>query len=105
MNNLHLKDRKERGQAAALVALMAVALVAFVGLALDGAQVFERRRQMQNAADAGAMAGAYGLSVAQAGGVIAGQVQKYTVGGGGIGNRAEAWEGVYLLKSDLNSTN
>ncbi len=96
MNGINLTSRRERGQALVLVALMAIALVAFVGLALDGAQLFEHRRVMQNAADAGAMAGAYGLGNAMAGAVIAGQVQSYTVGGGGIGNRADAWDGVYL---------
>ncbi len=35
-----------------------VVLLAFVGLAIDGGSVYSQRRQMQNAADAGALAGA-----------------------------------------------
>ncbi|MBI5878170.1 MAG: hypothetical protein HZB53_11005 [Chloroflexi bacterium] len=106
MNGLHLKDRRRRGQAVVLVALMAVALVAFVGLALDGAQVFERRRMMQNAADSGSMAGAYALGNAMARSIIEGQVQSYTVGGGGFGNRADNWEGVFLpSNNDVKTTN
>jgi hypothetical protein len=52
---------RERGQILVQVAFMVVALFAFVALALDGGQIYARRRQMQNAADAGALAGAQEL--------------------------------------------
>jgi hypothetical protein len=52
------KDR-ERGQVLLLVALSIVVLVAFVALAVDIGQAYRERRAMQNAADAGALAGAY----------------------------------------------
>lgn len=51
----------ERGQSIILVAVAIVALVAFVAIAVDGARLYVMRRQMQNAADAGALAGAYQL--------------------------------------------
>ncbi len=49
---------KEAGQAIVLVALMMTGLVAVVGLVTDGGLVFSQRRDLQNAADAAALAGA-----------------------------------------------
>jgi hypothetical protein len=49
---------RERGQALIMVALMVVVLLGFVALALDVGNVYGGRRRMQNAADAGALAGA-----------------------------------------------
>lgn len=53
-----VKFDRERGQILVQVALMVVALFAFVALALDVGHVYAGRRRMQNAADAGALAGA-----------------------------------------------
>src|SRR5215211_1651761 len=50
--------RSERGQSAVIVALLFVALVGMLALVLDGGNGFLHRRQVQNAADAGALAGA-----------------------------------------------
>ncbi len=50
----------ENGQTLVWVALAMVVLLAFVGLAIDGGAVYAERRRMQNAADAGALAGAAG---------------------------------------------
>src|SRR5258708_25668801 len=50
--------RSERGQSAVMVALLLVALVGMLALALDGGNAFFKRREAQNAADAGALAGA-----------------------------------------------
>jgi len=55
MNNI---KKSERGQAMVLIALSAVVLIGFAGLAIDGGMVFADRRHAQNAADASAMAGA-----------------------------------------------
>lgn len=50
--------KKERGQALILVAIAMVALLAVAGLALDGGKLHSNRRDVQNAADAAALAGA-----------------------------------------------
>jgi hypothetical protein len=49
----------QEGQALVQVALALIALLAFLALAVDVGNVYSRRRQMQNAADAGALAGAW----------------------------------------------
>jgi Flp pilus assembly protein TadG len=53
----HLRG-DERGQIIVLVAILMVGLVAVVGLVTDGGLVFSQRRDLQNAADAAALAGA-----------------------------------------------
>lgn len=49
---------KERGQSLVLLALLLVGLIAMLGLAMDGGNFLSQRRAAQNAADAGALAGA-----------------------------------------------
>ncbi len=53
--------RANEGQVLIQVALFLVVLLAFVALAVDMGMAYARRRQMQNAADAGALAGAWEL--------------------------------------------
>ncbi len=48
----------ESGQAIVLVAILMVGLVTVVGLVTDGGLVFSQRRDLQNVADAAALAGA-----------------------------------------------
>jgi Flp pilus assembly protein TadG len=48
----------ESGQIIVLVAILMVGLVAVVGLVTDGGLVFSQRRDLQNVADAAALAGA-----------------------------------------------
>jgi Flp pilus assembly protein TadG len=48
----------ESGQVIVLVAVLMVVLVAVVGLVTDGGMVFSQRRDLQNVADAAALAGA-----------------------------------------------
>ena len=50
--------RDEGGQLIVLVAVMMLGLVAVVGLVTDGGLVFTQRRDLQNVADAAALAGA-----------------------------------------------
>jgi len=50
--------RKVRGQAAIIIAISCVALIAVLGLAIDGGSTYERRRSAQNAADGSSMAAA-----------------------------------------------
>ena len=51
-------DRGERGQVLVQVALLMVAFLILLALAIDVGHIYQVRRQMQNAADAGALAGA-----------------------------------------------
>ena len=57
MQNMGLQANSRHGQVLIIVALAIVALVAAVGLAIDGGRLYELRRQAQNAADAAAMGG------------------------------------------------
>lgn len=50
--------KQEQAQSLVLVALMAIVLVAFVGLAVDGGNIYAQRRVAQNAADGAAVSGA-----------------------------------------------
>jgi len=52
-------ERRERGQVIVVFALALVVIVAMVGLVIDGGSTYAQRRDMQNVADAAAMAGAY----------------------------------------------
>lgn len=71
--------RKERGAVAILVALALVALIGFVGLALDLGKLYVVKSELQNSADSCALAAArditgatIDLSVAEAAGITAG---------------------------------
>jgi hypothetical protein len=55
---MKLKTFSERGQALIVIALSAVVLIGFVGLAVDGSAKFADRRHAQNAADTAALAAA-----------------------------------------------
>ena len=55
--------RSPRGQMIIIVALALTALVAMTGLVIDGGMAWSNRRQVQNAADAAAMAGARVLGI------------------------------------------
>jgi len=54
---------KESGQVLVIVALFLIALIAILALVLDGGNIYLQRRRMQNAADAGALAGARTLAL------------------------------------------
>ena len=55
------KQRSQRGQSLVILAVGIVGLLGFSGLAIDGGILFADRRHAQNAADAGALAGAFSL--------------------------------------------
>ncbi|HLB77617.1 MAG TPA: pilus assembly protein TadG-related protein, partial [Candidatus Dormibacteraeota bacterium] len=55
--------RRQRGQALILVAVAVLVLTAILALALDGGRIYLDRRQLQDAADAGALAAAEQLQV------------------------------------------
>ena len=50
--------RKQSGQAVVLVAVAVLVLTAILALALDGGAIYLDKRQLQNAADSAALAGA-----------------------------------------------
>ncbi len=54
---------RQAGQAVVLVTVAVLLLTAILALALDGGTIYLDRRQMQNAADAGALAGAESLQL------------------------------------------
>jgi len=55
------RNSDERGQSMVLITLAMVGLIAFLALVVDGGMAFAARRQMQNAADAGTVAGVRSL--------------------------------------------
>lgn len=56
--HFRLPHRRQSGQSLVLIALLLPALLAVLALAIDGGYAYAQRRQMQNAADAAAVAGA-----------------------------------------------
>lgn len=54
-------SQRQDGQSLILIALLMVAMIAFAGLVIDGGNAYAMRRRAQNAADAGALAGAQEL--------------------------------------------
>ncbi|MBI3732584.1 MAG: hypothetical protein HY259_03890 [Chloroflexi bacterium] len=85
----------QSGQTIVLIALMFAGLVAFVGLALDAGQVYQMRRQMQNAADAGSFAGGRELGLGGDQLAIYNQISQYTIGSNGVGNSADSFTAVF----------
>jgi Flp pilus assembly protein TadG len=59
-----IRARRERGQTLIIIAVALVGLLALAGLAIDGGNLFMKRRRAQNAADAGALAGTRLVSLA-----------------------------------------
>jgi Flp pilus assembly protein TadG len=56
-----LRQRRRRGQSLVIVALSATVLIGVIALGLDGGRLYLARRDAQNAADGGALAGALDL--------------------------------------------
>jgi hypothetical protein len=78
--------RAQQGQSMIIIAVVVVGLIAVLGLAIDGGNLFLQRRNMQNAADAAALAGTRMLAEAintchadpvGADAVVASEVNKY----------------------------
>jgi hypothetical protein len=62
MRTVKRPQRDERGVTMVFAAIALVALLAVIGLAIDGGNAFTDRRQTQNASDAAALAGASALN-------------------------------------------
>ncbi|HEY63810.1 MAG TPA: VWA domain-containing protein [Caldilineae bacterium] len=86
------QGRSERGDSLVMVALSLVMLLAMLALAIDVGLAYSERRKMQNAADAGALAGAWVLVDGGTDAEIAAAIQEYTVGQ----NQADTFQAYYL---------
>ena len=89
----------ERGQTLVVVALVLVALVAFLALIVDLGNVYAQRRLMQNAADAGALAGARALALGKDETTVRNAINQYTV----VRNGAQAYQ-AHILTDTLTVT-
>lgn len=69
------RPRDDKGAIVVLMAISMTALLLVAGLVMDGGAAYAQRRQMQNAADASAMAGAAALDDVRFGGAAVGTVQ------------------------------
>lgn len=56
------RSRSEEGQSLVFIALVLLGLLAFLGLAVDGGNIYLQRRNVQNAADGAALAGAVAMA-------------------------------------------
>jgi len=74
--------RHENGQTLIYVALGMVVLLGFVALAIDVGYVYGERRRMQNAADAGALAGAHELCLGNGAGAAVATARDYATRNG-----------------------
>jgi len=64
-SNSQRKTAGESGQTLVIVAVLLLGLLAISALVLDGGNIYLQRRRMQNAADAGALAGVRALAVGE----------------------------------------
>lgn len=69
----------EKGQSLVLLVILLLGMLAILALVLDGGNLFGKRRATQNAADAGALAGARTLCVTQDEGQAEFQANQYAV--------------------------
>lgn len=74
--------REQNGQVLVQVTLMMLVLMLFVALAVDVGHIYSERRLMQNAADAGALAGAWELCLGHGEAAAIGQAQLYASANG-----------------------
>ena len=70
---------RERGQTLVVAALLLLVLLACLALSLDLGNIYAQRRLMQNAADAGALAGVRALALGQGDSAVRSQVQQFAV--------------------------
>jgi len=78
-SNDNQKKVDEHGQNLVIIAVVLVALIALVGLAVDGGFGLANRRRAQNAADAGALAGADALCAGEPATTVEEQALDYAI--------------------------
>ena len=89
----------KRGQTLVIIVLGLVAVLAFVGLALDSSRIYQTRRLLQNAADAAALAAALELATNRSNATQAslwGKIAQYLQANGANPATSQAW----LLQGD-----
>lgn len=96
--------RRAEGQAVIIIALAFVVLIAFLGLALDGANAFSQRRHVSNAADAASLAATRVLieikSDGRHGEVINTTINEFLLTDHGIDPAAVTWQASYISRED-----
>ena len=75
---------RQRGQALVLVALMLIVLIGFLALAIDVGNAYAERRFMQNAADAGALAGARALALGRGAAAARAEAERFALANGAV---------------------
>jgi hypothetical protein len=86
------KLRQEEGQNLVLVALAMIVILAFAALVLDAGFAYAQRRRMQNAADAGTLAGVRELALEGSDSEIYAKIDEYTR----VRNGADSFEATYV---------
>ncbi|MCL6429647.1 MAG: hypothetical protein K6V36_02155 [Anaerolineae bacterium] len=76
--------RHQRGQTLVVVALMLVVLVGFLALSIDLGNAYAERRFMQNAADAGALAGARALALDRGEAAARAEAERFAIANGAV---------------------
>ncbi|MEI7772194.1 MAG: pilus assembly protein TadG-related protein [Chloroflexales bacterium] len=98
------RRRRAEGQAIIFLALAFVVLVAFLGLALDGANAFGQRRRVSNAADAASLAATRMLVTVNINGgngqTINDAIREFLVNNNGIDPTTSTWEASYVSRDD-----
>ncbi|NNJ09951.1 hypothetical protein EKD04_006390 [Chloroflexales bacterium ZM16-3] len=99
-----LARQRAEGQALVIVALAFILLVAFLGLALDGANAFGQRRRVNNAADAASLAATRVLiaikSDGRHGDVINTTISEFLLADNNIAAADAMWQASYVSRED-----
>lgn len=90
-----------KGQALIIVVLALTVLLVFTGLALDGGLAYSTRRQMQNAADASALAGARAVLLSHSNTEVYSKTLEYSI----TRNRADSVLGKYYPGNEAIQAN
>ncbi|NTV63589.1 MAG: hypothetical protein HGA65_08645 [Oscillochloris sp.] len=97
--------QRSRGQALVIVALAFVLLIAFLGLAIDGANAFGQRRRVNNAADAASLAATRLLIAIKSGSGGGGQqindtIETYLINNHNIEADTTTWHASYVSREE-----